>query len=408
MQASPWSQEVLELVRHPDDRRLVARLLDYWTELCGDSRFPKLQDFNVSEIKEFRSNCFVLAIEDPAYQSRFRYVGESLRQDAGVDLTDGPIDSAPEGTLISRLTSEFGEVIRKQRPVGFEGQYVTKEGANAVYRGVLLPFGGEDSRVENVIGAISSTQKLTRPTAVDRASDEHQSVENAQLKEMRDRLHDEIAPTQSEPGLRDVLDDCRTLAADVDKAQTKVREKLYDTLEKVYEFYQLSEERSEEFEELLNESGLTKQDRAPFTPVLKLAFGLDYDKSRLSEYAAALAYAMRSGQKAHEIKDFLACHEGGIKGCAVAERSERAASAGRQTAALSHLEEAKEALRRYSSVASVPDSGSGKEEFVLIVGRRSSTGSDQIEVLSVLDEPEKVVAPILRRAARALSKADKT
>lgn len=404
MYEAAWSQEVLELVRHPDDRRLVARLLDYWMDLCGDRRIPPLQSFDVSEIKEFRSNCFVLAIEDPVYKSRFRYVGDALREDAGIDLTNASIDGAPEGALISQLTAEFGEVIRKQRPVGFEGQFVTKDGANAAYRGVLLPFGSDASRIENVVGAISSTQKLTKPTAGEPASGALRKSENSRLQEMQEVLHPEILPVALDQGLRDVLEDCRSLAADVETARTKAREKLYETLAKVYELHALSEENSSEYDELLIENGLTKQDRAPFTPLVKLVFGVSYDRSRVSEYAAALAYAKRMGQEFAQIKDFLSAQEGGIKGCAIAER---AAKADGRTKASDRLEKTKQTLRDYSVLGAVPDSGSGNDEFVLMIGRRSAESGGQIDVLSVLDEPEKVVAPILRRAVRGIRKLEK-
>ena len=35
------------------------------------------------------------------------------------------------------------------------------------------------------------------------------------------------------------------------------------------------------------------QARAPMTPIVKLVFGADYDKTRLTEFAAALSYAER-------------------------------------------------------------------------------------------------------------------
>lgn len=403
MYESAWSQEVLELVRHPDDRRLVSRLLDYWVDLSEERRFPALQEFNVSEIKEFRSNCFVLAIEDPVYKSRFRYVGEALREDADIDLTNMTIDGAPDGTLISQLAAEFGEVIRKQRPVGFEGQFVTKDGANALYRGVLLPFGSGDSRVENVIGAISSAQKLAKPTIVGRTSDAVPNSENKQLREMQETLKVEFGLGGQTLALSDVLDDCRSLAAEVESAQSKAREKLYETLAKVYVLHEVSEENADEYDELLTDNGITKQERAPFTPLVKLVFGASYDRSRVSEYAAALSYAKRMEQSSSQIKAFLSEQEGGIKGCAIAERT---AKAGGRTAASDRLESVKRALRDHTVLATVPDNGSGDEEFVLMVGRRNAGDGGRVDVISVLDESEKVVAPILRRAVRDLTKRD--
>ena len=49
----------------------------------------------------------------------------------------------------------------------------------------------------------------------------------------------------------------------------------------------------DDYAELLEESGVKAQARAPMTPIVKLVFGIDYDKTRLTEFAAALSYAQR-------------------------------------------------------------------------------------------------------------------
>ena len=54
----------------------------------------------------------------------------------------------------------------------------------------------------------------------------------------------------------------------------------------------------EEYAELLEESGVKAQARAPMTPIVKLVFGIDYDKARLTEFAAALSYAQRQQHRA--------------------------------------------------------------------------------------------------------------
>ena len=46
--------------------------------------------------------------------------------------------------------------------------------------------------------------------------------------------------------------------------------------------------RAQDYAELLEESGREGQARAPMTPIVKLVFGIDYDKARLTEFAAAL------------------------------------------------------------------------------------------------------------------------
>jgi hypothetical protein len=42
-----------------------------------------------------------------------------------------------------------------------------------------------------------------------------------------------------------------------------------------------------DYAEILEDRALKAQARAPMTPVVKLIFGADYDKARLTEFAAA-------------------------------------------------------------------------------------------------------------------------
>jgi hypothetical protein len=75
---------------------------------------------------------------------------------------------------------------------------------------------------------------------------------------------------------------------------------------------------------LLDLAGIAVQLRAPMTPIVKLVFGVDHDKTRLTEYAAVLAYARRVGVEVGTLRDFLDTFDGGIKGVVKAERLARA------------------------------------------------------------------------------------
>ena len=57
----------------------------------------------------------------------------------------------------------------------------------------------------------------------------------------------------------------------------------------------VAEEQPGAFAELLADAGLQAQDRAPMTPVVKLVFGANYDKTRLAEYACVLGHAKDEG-----------------------------------------------------------------------------------------------------------------
>ena len=116
---------------------------------------------------------------------------------------------------------------------------------------------------------------------------------------------------ESEMELGDWLASARELAMAARSSEDRTRNALYDALGRAYDFSLAAAKAPQEFEELLVDSGLTVQDRAPMTPVVKLVFGADYDKTRLTEYAAALSYAHRNGLDRGALGDYLRSADGG-------------------------------------------------------------------------------------------------
>ena len=147
---------------------------------------------------------------------------------------------------------------------------------------------------------------------------------------------------------------------------------------------------------MVADSGLTVQARAPMTPVVKLVFGADYDKTRLTEYASALNYARRVGLRRGEVAAYLGAAPGGLKGLVAEERRLRREENGKPAdAPLAPREALARKLRKlgHASLDAVPAEGS---EFTLLVARRLPTG----EVV-LLGEIADDVA-LLERAARKL------
>jgi hypothetical protein len=77
-------------------------------------------------------------------------------------------------------------------------------------------------------------------------------------------------------------------------ADVRSREALYGAIDRAFDFSLLAEQQPEDYAELLADNGITVQERAPMTPVVKLIFGAGYDKTRLTEFAAALDFAHRN------------------------------------------------------------------------------------------------------------------
>jgi len=197
--------------------------------------------------------------------------------------------------------------------------------------------------------------------------------------------------------LADWLASARELAQAAHHSEDRSRQALYAAIGQAYDFSLAAAAAPEEFKELLEDAGLTAQDRAPMTPLVKLVFGADYDKTRLAEYAAALAHAHRLGLPQGAFADHLAQAPGGIKGIVNAERRMRREESGKAVAA--PREAPRPAIaRKLRKLDHVPLTEAAAEgaEFTLLVARRMPDG----EVVLLGEVSDDV--PMIERAARRL------
>ncbi len=200
----------------------------------------------------------------------------------------------------------------------------------------------------------------------------------------------------SEMGLADWLASARALAEAASGSEDRSRSALYAAIGRAYDFSLAAAQAPGEFAELIADSGLAVQDRAPMTPVVKLVFGPDYDKTRLTEYATALSHGHRLGLARGALASHLAKAPGGLKGVLNEERRIKREESGKPA---DRRDAPRAALARklrkldHAPLAAVSAEGS---EFTLLVARRLPTG----EVVLLGEVADDI--PLLERAARRL------
>ena len=196
--------------------------------------------------------------------------------------------------------------------------------------------------------------------------------------------------------LADWLASAREYALAAIGSEDRSRAALYAAIGRAYDFSLVAAQQPGDYAELVADAGLTVQDRAPMTPLVKLVFGATYDKTRLTEYAAALGHGQRLGLAQGTMAEFLVAAPGGLKSVVAAERKLRredlaAPAAPRQ----SPRERLASKLRKldHCPLGEVASQGS---EFTLLVARRLPDG-EVVLLGEVADD-----ALLLERAARKL------
>jgi hypothetical protein len=380
-----------------DERRMHVRAYNYWVSLLDGRPFPSIQDVDPHTIDDFGSNSVLLDFSKDSTDPEIAFLGRALRTECELDNSIQTISQVPSRSLLSRLTDHYLQIIANRAPIGFEAEFVGQRGQNTLYRGILMPLSSNGDTIDFIYGVINWKEMADSSTVhalvgeVDRAA---AAVPPAECPIWADGPHAEFAETGDEDtrptpglfpdddealempkfaadaGLADRLGAARECAAQALAVDQRSRGALYCALSFAYDFALAAEDEPEAYAELLEDAGLTMQARAPMTPMVKLVFGADYDKTRLTEFAATLSWARREGVAAGMLADTLGGFAGGIKGVVQAERRAR-----RPEARPDRAEEIRERLRHMPAFANVeielPDTD---DEFILLVARREIDG----------------------------------
>jgi hypothetical protein len=421
-----------------DERRMHVRAYNYWVSLLEGRDFPSIEDLEPENVQDFAANSVLLDFTCGRENPAVPYVGGAIRDECDLDDNMRTISQVPSRSLLSRLTDHYLQIIANRAPIGFEAEYVNQRSENICYRGILMPFSSDGDAIDFIYGVINwktvgGSSATDSPgdllPVVEQVVDEPEEAEEilgieAEPLELTHEDHlvwedgpsaeagieapdlvetaahpswddgsdsDEIAPEIDEDaGLADRLWAARETAEAVKSADGRTRVALYRALSLAYDFAIASQQNPEEYAELLEESGVKAQARAPMTPIVKLVFGIDYDKARLTEFAAALSYAQRQQIVLGGFKDFIENQSGGLKALVAAEREARRPEPKADTKG-----EAARAKLRQAPAMSLADIAVD-EEFAVVVARRTNDGS--FEPVAVVDDPA-LVEKAIRKAA---------
>ncbi len=427
-----------------DERRMHVRAYNHWCALLDGRDFPSIQDLQATDIEDFSSHSVLLnfagALNDPATP----FVGEAIRAEIGVDKIDR-ISDVPGRSLLSRLTDHHFQIIATRAPVGFEADFINQRGHEISYRGILMPFSSDGQDIDYVYGVINwkdngltgearTPLRAVLPPIVAEREDEQEILDMLAAEErayeerlgQRDKTLASMAVPQpatqedsqaqvhqlvwedagnaqggddeeqpaieldDDAGLADRLCAARATADVCKAADGRSRAALYRALAMAYDFAVAARRVPEDYAEILEDAGVKAQARAPMTPIVKLVFGAEYDKTRLTEFASALSNATREDVAFGGFEAFVEACDGGLKGLVAAERKARRP----ERVEIDRVEMGKSALRGAVPIALAELATN--EEFALVLTRRNADGRH--EVVQLVSDAA-MLERALRRAA---------
>ena len=382
-----------------DERRMQVRAYNFWTAQLSDGNYPNVEELDPESVEDFRDYSVLLDFTSGVENPSIQFLGEALRIECGVQADIGYLDEVPPRSLLSRITDHYMQIIANRAPIGFEAEFVNDRGINIMYRGILLPYSSDDDTIDFIYGVINwkeaATAELVSALQLeveDALADLPQHREHVPVwadgpvggalevvDEVADEelelgayIEDEAEPSE-ESGLADWLDAARNCANVAAENDVRGRDALYRAIGRAYDFSLAAQRHAHDYADLLADAGLKVQERAPMTPVVKLIFGAGYDKTRLTEFAAALDFAHRNVLPQGKLADMLSNHDGGLKGVVQAERRARKVEKGGHVATVV-ASDPRPRLRNARG-KSLDEFAQGSEEFVVLVARRDADGS---------------------------------
>jgi hypothetical protein len=364
-----------------DERRMHVRAYNYWVSLLDGRAYPSIEALDPEALGDFGPNSVLLDFSEGGDDPKVAWLGDALREECDLLGDVRRISEVPKRSLLSRLTDHFMQIIANKAPIGFEAEFVGQRGINTMYRGILMPFSSTGEVIDFIYGVINwkeiadsataSAIAHQASTALAAASQPGASPVWADGPNAEPLELDSPEAAWDEPeldldaGLADRLGIARDCADAARGADQRSRAALYRALGLAYDFALAAEADSETYAELLDDAGIRAQARAPMTPVVKLVFGNDYDKGRLTEFAAALSWAHRQELPSGALR--LRLESDGLKSLVQAERRAR-----RPEPKPDQGEAARDALRSARPLGHVNIPGSA--EFVLLIARRDEVG----------------------------------
>ncbi|HYD37696.1 MAG TPA: hypothetical protein VEA60_08780, partial [Allosphingosinicella sp.] len=323
-----------------DERRMHVRAYNYWVSLLDGRAYPSIRDLAPDTLGDFGPNSVLLDFSDGSDDPKVSWLGDALREECDLIGDVRRISEVPKRSLLSRLTDHYMQIIANKAPIGFEAEFVGQRSRNTMYRGILMPFSSSGETIDYIYGVINWKEIADQATAAaiaEQASSvlaaapqveaspvwaDGPNAEPLELDAPAERSWEE-PELDLDAGLADRLGVARDSADAARGANQRSRAALYRALDMAYDFAVAARRVPDEYAEILDDAGVKSQARAPMTPIVKLVFGIDYDKTRLTEFAAALSHAERCGVDFGGFMAFIESSEGGLKGLVAAERKAR-------------------------------------------------------------------------------------
>jgi hypothetical protein len=415
----PMYDEAVEAppIVHFDERRMHIRAYNYWASLLHERNLPSIEDLNPSEIEDFGSHSVLIDFTGGVDSPAIAFMGTAIAAQCDLDGPINQVSEIPPRTLLSRLTDHYMQIIANAAPIGFEAEFTNQRGNEILYRGIMMPFSSNDEDIDFVYGVINWKEVANewRDVGIEIDTDEDAKAGPVDINaiwdtalEVEDEADEDDAleltlDHQVEVDADASLDDClaaaRSAAAAANASEGRTRHALYRAIGLAHAFALAAQSRPQDYQAILEDSGIIAQPRSPMTALAKLVFGATYDKTRVAEFVCAIDYALEQDLAPGALIGHLHDLPGGLKALVGAYRATKRGETPEPARPSRTIVLARRALAKARPVANATFSAD-EAGLAVVIMRREEDGS--YVPVAGLDHDDKLAERVLAAAARKL------
>lgn len=141
-----------------NERRLVARLKNYWDNIREDEGVPNIGKFNINSVQDIWGNCMLFDISSGGTKKVYQcsHVGDLLVEGFGKDLKNRYVSSYDKRLMPGSNLLEFmDESVNKKDFILSQGQFVNHKDKIVKYRNCILPFVNSAGTIRHLVIGLS-------------------------------------------------------------------------------------------------------------------------------------------------------------------------------------------------------------------------------------------------------------
>lgn len=139
------------------EKRLIKRLTEYWSQLKGEAApYPQFEKLNSASLSDVWEQCILLEVDKKSQNNatlyNYRHMGQKITDVYGDDLTGQHVNTHMHNFPGWQVLKSVDDVISTPQIQVSLGSFMNSKDQLVKYRACVMPFGAHDAVTHALVG----------------------------------------------------------------------------------------------------------------------------------------------------------------------------------------------------------------------------------------------------------------